>query len=360
MHAITDDEQTRQILIDELTRALSPELKSCYADIVELFRSRGLKPQDLRVRGADSGGHSVHGAHTQAGSLSSQQSLSGHEGVSRGGGLSTGGGFHGTPSGHGFTGAPTGGGSYPAGSRQAQGGMGSVDVQMMDLLRRLAHLPAAPGGLPADTGFGAETGGFGQGWDEAAAATGWTGQAGAYLPPNLIHQHRDALRQAATGQLDHMVIDVVGSLFDQILSDPKVPPQMARLLARLQLPVLRAALGDRSFFSTRRHPVRRFVNRIASLACAFDDFAEDPGREFLAQVRELVQEVALGDFDRMDVYANKLDALEAFISEQTAKALQAQGNAAAVVERKETDLRLQQRYMQQLQSSLAGVPMPEF
>lgn len=360
IHAITDDEQTRQILIDELTRALSPELKSCYADIVELFRSRGLKPQDLRVRAADSGGHSVHGAHTQPGGLSSHQSLAGQEGVSRGGGLSTGGGFHGSPSGPGFPGVPTGGGSYPAGSRQAQGGMGSVDVQMMDLLRRLAHLPAAPGGLPADTGFGAETGGFGQGWDEAATATGWTGQGGAYLPPNLIHQHRDALRQAATGQLDHMVIDVVGSLFDQILSDPKVPPQMARLLARLQLPVLRAALGDRSFFSTRRHPVRRFVNRIASLACAFDDFAEDPGREFLAQVRELVQEVALGDFDRMDVYANKLDALEAFISEQTAKALQAQGNAAAVVERKETDLRLQQRYMQQLQSSLAGVPMPEF
>ena len=75
-----------------------------------------------------------------------------------------------------------------------------------------------------------------------------------------------------------MVIDVVGSLFDQILSDPKVPPQMARQIARLQLPVLRAALGDATFFSSRRHPVRRFVNRIASLACAFDDLDDDPAR----------------------------------------------------------------------------------
>ena len=65
-----------------------------------------------------------------------------------------------------------------------------------------------------------------------------------------------------------MVIDVIGSLFDQILSDPKVPPQMARQIARLQLPVLRAALGDPSFFSSRKHPVRRFVNRIASLGSA--------------------------------------------------------------------------------------------
>ena len=75
----------------------------------------------------------------------------------------------------------------------------------------------------------------------------------------------DELLQASTGKLDHMVIDVVGSLFDQILSDPKVPPQMARQIARLQLPVLRVALVDSNFFSSRRHPVRRFVNRIASL-----------------------------------------------------------------------------------------------
>ena len=48
-----------------------------------------------------------------------------------------------------------------------------------------------------------------------------------------MDQHRDELRQLATGRLDHMVIDVVSSLFDQILSDPKVPPQMARQIARL-------------------------------------------------------------------------------------------------------------------------------
>ena len=136
---------------------------------------------------------------------------------------------------------------------------------------------------------------------------------------------------------------------------------MARLLARLQLPVLRAALGDETFFSSRRHPVRQFVNRLASLACAFDDFSDDPGRSFLAHVRDLVQEVAQGDFDRMDVYTAKLDALEAFIAEETRNTLKASGDAAAVVERRETDLRLQQRYALQLQQLLAkradaGVP----
>lgn len=135
---------------------------------------------------------------------------------------------------------------------------------------------------------------------------------------------------------------------------------MARLLARLQLPVLRVALGDETFFSSRRHPVRQFVNRMASLACAFDDFSDDPGRSFLSHVRDLVQDVAQGDFDRMDVYTAKLDALEAFIAEQTRNTLKAAGDAAAVVERRETDLRLQQRYALQLQQQLAKVPMQDF
>ena len=92
---------------------------------------------------------------------------------------------------------------------------------------------------------------------------------------------------------------------------------MARQIARLQLPVLRVALGDATFFSSRRHPVRRFVNRIASLACAFDDFDDGPGAQFLSRVRELVQEIVEGDFDQIELYEAKLAELESFIAEQT-------------------------------------------
>ena len=113
----------------------------------------------------------------------------------------------------------------------------------------------------------------------------------APVAPNLIRAHRDALREASNGSLDHMVIDVIGSLFDQILSDPKVPPQMARQIARLQLPVLRAALGDPSFFSSRKHPVRRFVNRIATLSVAYDTLEAGPGKSCLEQVTALVNDI---------------------------------------------------------------------
>ena len=176
---------------------------------------------------------------------------------------------------------------------------------------------------------------------------------------NLIRAHREELVQASTGKLDHMVIDVVGSLFDQILSDSRVPPQMARQIARLQLPVLRVALNDQSFFSTRRHPVRRFINRIASLACAFEDFDDGPGKQFLVRVAQLVQEIVEGDFDQIELYAAKLAELERFIAEQTEGEAQQTG-AVTTLATKESELRIQQRYMLQLQAALVPLHLPSY
>lgn len=371
VNAVTDDGDTRQVLTDELTRALSLEMRACYADIAGLFRSRGLRPQDLRVRGtggpgglggASTRGPSGHGGTTSGVPLHDSRyatmpgALHSVHGSRAGGLHSVAGGFQG--SGH--------GGYSNAGAGYASGGFGggAVDPQLMDLLRRLAQAPSGGGGGGGVGLGGPSTGGglpVNSQWGQ------WDGDPGAYvegaplvLPPNLIHLHRDELRQAASGSLDHMVIDVVAGLFDQILSDAKLPPLMAQQIARLQLPVLRAALGDRSFFSSRRHPVRRLVNRIATLAAAYDDFTDDPGKSFLALVRDLVQDVVSGDFDRMDLYESKLGQLEHFIEEQTAQTLKAQGDAAALVERKETELRLQRRYMQQLQQAMANVDMRDF
>ncbi|MEP6739714.1 MAG: DUF1631 family protein [Caldimonas sp.] len=236
--------------------------------------------------------------------------------------------------------------------------------------------PQSRGALGADASRGgAITGGDASGGGGLGGAMGRRPGAGAGGGPggpqqysdgltglmavNLIRAHREELIQASTGKLDHMVIDVVGSLFDQILSDSRVPPQMAREIARLQLPVLRVALNDATFFSTRRHPVRRFINRIASLANAFDDFDDGPGAKFLSRVRKLVDEIVEGDFDQIDLYAAKVAELEIFIAEQTVGEVEKSG-AVGTLETKESELRIQQRFMLQLRSALAPLSLPAY
>ena len=261
-----------------------------------------------------------------------------------GGGGGGSGGAGGGTSGSGGSGRS--GGSHSSGYGTAAP-IGQVDVEVMSLIRRLAML----GNLAVDTQYNAAA---------SAALGGSPALGGPVALPNLIVANREELRRTATGQLDHMVIDVVGSLFDQILADPKIAPQMARHIARLQLPVLRAALGDPTFFSSRRHPVRKLVNRIASLGVAFDDFDSGGGPRFLDLLRQLVDEIVSGDFDQMLVYEQTLDKLEAFVAEQAKHDVESKSKASSLLDNKENELLLQQRFTQQLQVALAPVAMDDF
>jgi hypothetical protein len=247
-----------------------------------------------------------------------------------------------------------------------------ADAELMSLLRRLNGGASYLGEfdrLPRDTGYGSHTGYESKDFEETTRPGVPLGNSSYVQPPstglsglmaaNLIRAHRAELQQASRGKLDHLVIEVVSSLFDQILSDARVPPEMARQIARLQLPVLRAALTDSSFFSSRRHPVRRFINRVASLACAFDSFESGPAKELLDRVGELVKEIVDGDFDQLQIYDAKLFELERFVAEQTHAEVRASA-AAATLRGKELEWRVQQQFSQRLRDALDPLALPAF
>lgn len=343
--ATADRPEVRKVLDAELHRSLTAVLRGTYADIVADLRKAGVQPVSLSVRTTEGPGseHSRAGAFDATPRPTADTGRGGYGG--RDGGVSGAGAF-GARTGRGGLGADdrrTGAGAFAPRMPARGTPIGQVDPMMMDLLRRLAHVEPA--------GFESS----GSAWDGAAA------EGGGAVAPNLIRANRDELRQASRGALDHMVIDVIGSLFDQILSDPKVPPQLARQIARLQLPVLRAALGDPSFFSTRKHPVRQFINRIASLGNGFEDFSDERAQTFLAKVRDLVQEIVKGDFDQIETYATRLTALEAFVAEQARSAVDAQqAGATALLQQREQALRLGRHYEQRLDEELQPLAAPAF
>jgi len=328
---VSERAEVRKTLATEIGRSLGGLLRGCYADIMADLRQAGVQPLGLSVRVAASRGGDATRPAGAADSVSpggTETRASGH----------TGGGFDSQ-----FNARRASGGNYAATQQAGLGGtlLGRVDPALMTLMRRLAHVDPGPN--------------FDDGSRSGPAFDGLSSPM-----PNLIRAHREELRQASAGKLDHMVIDVIGTLFDQILADPKVPPQMARQIARLQLPVLRAALGDPAFFSSRRHPVRRFINRIASLGTAFDNFDLEPARSFLAQVKSLVQAVVEGDFDQIETYEVQLKALEAFLVQQADNEAGADGQAAELLSQKEDEQRLRQLYSQRLEGELKGLAGPEF
>ena len=380
VEAISDQADIRKLLARELGLGMARAMPDCYARILLDLQARGVVPVSLTVRTVEGPGNQLPGMTSGYASLTGQRSQPGDidSPSSSGSGVGSRGmvTHYGTRSGAGTGPASGPGGGMGSSARGAAGPRGSPgasrsDAQLMSLLRRLTAIASRPGDLDAlarapaggsypAAGHSAAADAFTSTQSEASAGPAYVGEGlTGLMAVNLIRAHRDELVQASTGKLDHMVIDVVGSLFDQILSDTRVPPQMARQIARLQLPVLRVALNDSNFFSSRRHPVRRFVNRIASLACAFDDFDDGPGKQFLVRVRELVQEIVEGDFVQIDLYSAKLASLESFIGEQTRGEVQEKG-AVSTLNTKESELRLQQRYMLQLQAALSPLSLPPY
>jgi len=362
--AVTPEPAYRKLLGREFGRALAPTMRGCYAEIIAELRDKGVRNSGLAVRmvqgpGNDlprealreAGGYQTSGFRSSGyGSGAPGLGPDSHSGISRSGYAGSG-----SP---GYAGSGSPGSSF--GGSRAGGLHGAADAQMLDVLRRLAF--AAPYGATAPGPYGgaaAPDGGPGAAAPGAAAGAGGPPLSGL-MAVNLIRQHREELVRASPGALDHMVIDIVASMFDHLLSDNKVPPQLARQVARLQMPVLRAALRDVNFFNSRRHPVRRFVNRIASLAAAYEDLESGPGKDFIERVRELVQEIVEGDFDQMDLYESKLQAIEALIQEQSGRDVGPHAQAAGLLDGKETQLRIQQRYTITLRSQLEPLGLPDY
>ena len=95
---------------------------------------------------------------------------------------------------------------------------------------------------------------------------------------NVLHEIKSQGMTTASSAVDTMTIDIVAMLFDYVFEDKTVPDTIKALIARLQIPVLKVAILDRSFFSTKSHPARRLLDLLADASVCFGGQAtrEDP------------------------------------------------------------------------------------
>lgn len=88
---------------------------------------------------------------------------------------------------------------------------------------------------------------------------------------NQLLQQRDPARPQALEQNEENIINLVAMFFDQILTDTTLPAEIQSLICRLQIPILKLALRDQSFFSDPKHPARSLINTITDIGIGFDE-----------------------------------------------------------------------------------------
>lgn len=102
-------------------------------------------------------------------------------------------------------------------------------------------------------------------------------------------------RPSQVSTIDEDTIDLVGMLFEFILEDRTLPPEMQVMLSRLQIPYLKAAILDRRLFAHRQHPARRLLDGLAELAKGWSEESDRDGRVH-DKVKSIVERL-LHDFD---------------------------------------------------------------
>ncbi len=121
----------------------------------------------------------------------------------------------------------------------------------------------------------------------------------------------------AASPLDAVLVDAVAMLFDVVFDEATIPDKLKAQIARLQIPVLKAAMLDRNFFLQSRHPVRRMLDATATLAVHIPDTEAGNARlEAISQIVTHVLETFEQDIAVFDEAAHALEALGAELEEK--------------------------------------------
>jgi len=111
-----------------------------------------------------------------------------------------------------------------------------------------------------------------------APGPGRQGRSLVDIKRSLLAQARQRDGEGASlAPQDEDAFELLGMLYGHIEQEIRTEAPSAPLVRDLQIPVLRAALQDHSFFTRQRHPARQLLNTVAESAASWhDDTAFDP------------------------------------------------------------------------------------
>ncbi len=237
----------------------------------------------------------------------------------------------------GVTGAPVAG---AAGAAAGAGGVQAVlqGAELLGLLTRiqLGDLSAMPGNIVP-----------------TANSAGEPGMA------NVLRGLKETSVGAGMNQLDMMTLDIMSLVFDQLFDEPKIPVGVKGLIGRLQIPMLKVAIADKTFFSKKTHPARRLLDTLGEISLRLPpDFnASSP---LFGRMEVILQELIDRFEADLDVFDAARGRLETLITEEDKRVEQDTLSATNHIEQKER-LALAKTVAQaeiKLRVRISNVPVP--
>lgn len=188
------------------------------------------------------------------------------------------------------------------------------------VLSRLPPAPPGSAGEASKTGFagGESAPRFQQimtqldQWQSESQSDLFSG-SGEEVSGNALHELKSTEAMSRLRAQDTVALDVLTVLFDALFDDARLSSPVKAVVARLQIPVLKAAILGTTFFSDAAHPARAFLTTLgeATIGLGADVDAKHPVCVELHRIAAGIQ----ADFQRdIEVFVRYSAELESFMA----------------------------------------------
>jgi hypothetical protein len=174
-----------------------------------------------------------------------------------------------------------------------------------------------------------------------------------------LQQRKQALKQAATTPVERATIEIVALLFQSILTEERIPAAVRVWFARLQMPVLRVAVGEPDFFATVDHPARRLIDRMGACVMGFDATARAVGDVLEKEIKRVVQVVEAYPDTGRRVFQTVLTEFEKFLEHYFRNENEASKKGVSLAQQVEQRETMAIQYTIELRKMLNEVPVQD-
>lgn len=158
------------------------------------------------------------------------------------------------------------------------------------------------------------------------------------------------------GRLEEDTIDMVAMIFDFILEDRNLPDPVKALIARLQIPVVKVAILEKSFFAKKTHPARVLLNSLAQAGIVLD--SADSDNPTFRKIEEVVGRI-LREFDQdVGLFASLLDDFSAFMEKESQRSRMVEERTRQTTQSKEQIALAKKKVAYEIASRLNGNAIP--
>lgn len=172
----------------------------------------------------------------------------------------------------------------------------------------------------------------------------------------LESENGDAIH--ALEQADDDVINLVTRLFDFILDDDGLAPEIKALIGRLQIPLLKVAIADKTFFSDENHQARALLNTLARAGCQWDP-RQGAGDELYQRIDQAVHAI-IDDYEEdAGVFQHLLEQFDDYFGAQRERAERLAERVREAEEGKARGEQASATVRAYLEARLAGRALPD-